>query len=96
MMVDQPLAGKRIVITRPPHKAADFADRLRDLGADPVILPTITIRPPVDLAPLDAALQDLSRYDWVIFTSANTVTHVWQRLETLGKIPSLARGPPSP
>jgi uroporphyrinogen-III synthase len=82
-MTARPLAGKRIVITRPPHKAADFADRLRDLGAEPVLLPMITIRPCTDPAPLDDALRHLDRYDWLILTSANTVTHIGQRLTTL-------------
>jgi uroporphyrinogen-III synthase len=82
-MIARPLAGKRIVITRPPHKAADFVDRLRALGAEPVLLPTITIRPPTDPAPLDDALRHLDRYDWLILTSANTVTHIGQRLTAL-------------
>jgi uroporphyrinogen-III synthase len=82
-MTARPLAGKRIVITRPPHKAHAFADRLRDLGAEPVLLPTITIQPPSDPASLDDALQHLNRYDWLILTSANTVTTIEQRLAAL-------------
>lgn len=77
------LEGKRIVVTRPPDAAAPFADRLRELGAEPVLLPTITIRPPQDTRPLDRALACLDQYDWVVFTSANAVEHVWKRLETL-------------
>ncbi|NDJ76119.1 MAG: uroporphyrinogen-III synthase [Chloroflexi bacterium] len=83
-MTQHPLAGRRIVITRPPHKAESFAAQLRALGAEPVLLPTITIQPPSDPAPLDRALTDLARYDWLIITSANTVTHLWQRLAALG------------
>lgn len=82
------LSGRRIVITRPPHKAADFAARLRDLGAEPVLLPTIRIQPPGDPAPLDDALRHLDRYDWMILTSANAVIHLWARLETLGLDPA--------
>lgn len=79
-MMSRPLAGKRIAITRPKHKAATFADLLRAEGAEPILIPTIAIEPPRDPAPLDAALRDLARFDWVIITSANTVTHIWQRL----------------
>ena len=78
------LAGKRIVITRPPHKAESFAARLRELGAEPILLPTIAIRPPTDPAPLDQALRRLARYDWIVFTSANTVEHLWRRFDQLG------------
>jgi len=86
-MTARPLSGKRIVITRPPHQAGAFADRLRELGAEPVLLPTITIQPPRDLAPLDRALLHLDRYDWLILTSANTVTHIGQRLAALNLDP---------
>jgi uroporphyrinogen-III synthase len=82
-MTPHPLAGKRIVITRPPHKATSFADRLRDVGAEPVLIPTIAIQPPTDPAPLDQALSNLDRYDWVILTSANAVTAIWERFEAL-------------
>jgi uroporphyrinogen III methyltransferase/synthase len=40
--------------------------------------------PPADFAPLDAALQHLSRYDWVIFTSANGVRAFMERLFHMG------------
>ncbi len=86
-MTAHPLAGKRIVITRPPHQADALADRLRELGAEPVLLPTITIQPPRDLAPLDDALRHLGRYDWLILTSANTVTTIGQRLAALNLNP---------
>jgi len=82
------LTGKRIVITRPPHKAEAMADRLRALGADPVLLPMIAIRPAADTAPLDRALGQLDRYDWVIVTSANAVTHLWQRFDALNIDPA--------
>jgi uroporphyrinogen-III synthase len=86
-MTARSLAGKRIVITRPPHKADAFADRLRELGAEPVLLPTITIQPPTDPAPLDDALKHLDRYDWLILTSANAVTTIGQRLTALSLDP---------
>jgi uroporphyrinogen-III synthase len=82
------LHNKRIAITRPEHKAADFADQLRARGAVPVLLPTIAIRPVEDPSRLDAALQRLSEYDWTLFTSANAVTQIFARLEALGVSPA--------
>lgn len=93
-MTDRPLAGKRVVITRPPHQAAPFAERLRALGAEPVIVPLVTIRPPADPAPLEAALRELERFDWVIFTSANAVEAVCDRLDDLGQVGKVPRWPP--
>lgn len=79
--MNHPLSGQRIVITRPPHKAHTFADQLRALGAEPILLPMIEIRPLDDPSALDQALQE--SYDWVIFTSANTVDQIWARLKPL-------------
>lgn len=82
-MTTHALEGKRIVITRPKHKAAAFANTLRAHGAEPVLLPTIAIKPPRDPAPLDTALRNLKHFDWVIITSANTVAQIWWRFDVL-------------
>jgi uroporphyrinogen-III synthase len=84
------LAGKRILITRAPHQASDLADRLRDLGATPILIPTIEIAPPASFAALDAALTCLSTYDWLIFTSANAV-EAFHRRAQFGRLSQLAR-----
>jgi uroporphyrinogen-III synthase len=75
-----PLAGKRIVITRPMAQAAALADKLAALGAEPIFFPTIQIGPVDDYAQIDAALRQLDRYQWVVFTSANAVAIFWERL----------------
>jgi uroporphyrinogen-III synthase len=68
-----PLAGRRVMITRAAHQAGKLSDGLRALGAEPVEVPMLEIRPPDSLAPLDAALRRIHEYDWLILTSANTV-----------------------
>jgi uroporphyrinogen III methyltransferase/synthase len=83
----KPLQSKRIAITRPPHKAGSFADQLRSLGAEAILLPMITIEPLDDFSELDHALQ--GDYDWTIFTSANAVEYLWQRLEALAISPRI-------
>lgn len=74
-----PLAGLRVVVTRPPHQARGLADALRDLGADVALLPLLEVVEGDDLAPLDRALRDLDRYGWIAFTSANAVPPVVAR-----------------
>lgn len=81
-MVDQPLAGKRVVVTRPESKA--LADSLELLGAEVSIVPLIEIRPVEDPRELDAAVRTLPDYDWVVFTSVNGVAAVGERLGTIG------------
>jgi uroporphyrinogen-III synthase len=75
------LAGLRVVITRSASKADGMAVRLRELGAEPIIYPTIAYAPPEDVASLDAALARLTAgdYDWLILTSAQAVKAVAER-----------------
>ena len=81
----QPLAGKRIAITRPPEQAAALAERLEALGARTVPLATITIAPIKDPSALDAAIVQLASYDWLVFTSVNGVAAFTERLAATGR-----------
>ena len=81
-MSESPLAGKRVVVTRPESKA--LADSLELLGAEVSIVPLIEIRPVEDPRELDAAVKKLSDYDWVVFTSVNGVAAVGERLRAIG------------
>jgi uroporphyrinogen III methyltransferase / synthase len=76
-----PLFGKRIVVTRDRHQAADLAEPLEALGAEAVILPMIEVREAADYAPLDGAIEKLDSYDWLIFTSVNGVRYFTDRLD---------------
>jgi uroporphyrinogen-III synthase len=77
------LSGKRILITRPPGKANAFAQALQAQGAQPVYFPTIQITPVEDTTCLDRALSQLDTYAWLVFTSANAVEAVYERLGAL-------------
>jgi len=68
-----PLFGKRVLVTRAREDAADFSDRLWEIGAEPVVAPTIAIGPPPDLAPARNAVATLGRRAWIVFTSRNGV-----------------------
>ncbi|HEY8368535.1 MAG TPA: uroporphyrinogen-III C-methyltransferase [Thermodesulfobacteriota bacterium] len=81
----RPLFGRRILVTRAREQASVFAEGLRQAGAVPVEFPTIEIRPPDSWAELDAALDRLAGYDWVVFTSANAVRFVLLRLRDSGR-----------
>jgi uroporphyrinogen III methyltransferase/synthase len=70
-----PLFGKRVLVTRPEGQSDGLAQALRDLGAEPIELPTIRIAPVEDQSPLHEAAGKLGSYDWVIFTSVNGVRH---------------------
>ena len=77
----RPLFGKNVIVTRPRHQSSVLADRLRDEGADALIVPTIEIVDPLDEgAALSAAVGQLSSYDWVVLTSANGAKRFCERL----------------
>lgn len=80
----QPLAGRRIVVTRARAQADELAGALATLGAEVIAAPVIRIEPLPDLAPLRAALADLARYSWIVFTSRNTVDIVCDHLVEWG------------
>ena len=81
-MAERPLAGKRIVVTRPESRS--LAEALERLGAEVSIVPLIEIRPVEDPRALDAAVENLRDYDWVVFTSVNGVAAVGERLSGIG------------
>jgi uroporphyrinogen III methyltransferase/synthase len=97
---NRPLLGKKIVVTRARTQASDLVGRLEDLGAECLEHPTIAIEPPADWAPLDRAIAQLDRYDWLIFTSVNGVAFFFKRLfesgrdlRALGHVKTAAIGP---
>jgi len=79
-----PLAGKRVVITRAALQSSELFEKLRARGAVPISLPLVSFAPPQDFAPIDAAMQNLARFDWAIFTSVNVVHALVARSATLG------------
>ncbi len=83
MSTRQPLAGKRILITRARHQAGRLAEALEEQGAEVLRLPTIEIVPPETYAHLDAVLEVISGFDWLIVTSANGAAALADRMRFL-------------
>jgi uroporphyrinogen-III synthase/uroporphyrinogen III methyltransferase/synthase len=73
------LAGRRVLVTRAAHQAGKLSKGLRELGAEPVEVPVLEIRPPASFEALNAALRKLDSYDWLILTSANAVRALEER-----------------
>lgn len=87
----RPLAGKRILVTRPRAQAPELADRLAALGAAAIEAPAIRIVPPDDAQPLDEARAAAPSFDWIVFTSANGVDAFLERpITRAGGAPALA------
>jgi uroporphyrinogen III methyltransferase / synthase len=76
----RPLDGRTIVVTRAAAQAQRFTQLLEEAGARVLEAPAIVIAPPPSWEPLDAALDALGTFTWVIFTSVNGVAMVDRRL----------------
>jgi uroporphyrinogen-III synthase/uroporphyrinogen III methyltransferase/synthase len=77
------LTGRRVLVTRAAHQAGKLSEGLRALGAVPVEVPVLEICPPASFEPMDAALNQLDSYDWLILTSANAVRALTERAAAL-------------
>jgi uroporphyrinogen III methyltransferase / synthase len=84
------LAGKRVVITRAARQSVELVEKLGKLGAMPILLPLVAFSAPEDYGPLDAALDRLEQFDWIIFTSENAVRAVVKRAGVRGNLRNVA------
>jgi uroporphyrinogen-III synthase len=75
----QVLAHPLVAVTRDEQPDDLFSQQLERHGLQPLRLPTIRIVAPHDTKPLEAALREVARFDWVVFTSAHAVEAICQR-----------------
>jgi uroporphyrinogen III methyltransferase/synthase len=80
--------GLRVLVTRPSRGKADkWSAALSAAGATVVPYPTIEVLPPPCWEPLDQALRQVGRYDWLIFTSQAAVLFTASRMDA-GRFPA--------
>lgn len=80
----RPLAGQRVLLTRPSGQAEELSARIHSLGGECLHVPTIQIEPPLSLEPLDRAIGLADTFDWIVFASANGVRAFVERMRTAG------------
>lgn len=84
----RPLLGCRIGVARAAEQASEVIDDLVNLGAEPVVMPTIEIGPPPHLDLVDRSIDALSNANssvhWLVFTSANGVRGLLERVWARG------------
>lgn len=83
---NRPLYGWRVLVPRTKDQAASMSARLAGYGAIPQSVPTISLEPPRNPAQMDRAIKGIveGRYKWIVFTSINAVTAVWDKIAELG------------
>ena len=80
-----PLAGSRVIVTRPRGMISGMAARLRKLGAEVLELPSIETVAREDQSALDAALDAMKSYSWIVFTSPTGVRVFFDVLKKAGR-----------
>jgi len=80
---EMPLIDKRIIITRAQEQTSQAHEIFSKNGAEVFDLPSLIIGPPDNWAPLDDALKKIYTFDWIIFSSANGVRNVAERLKLI-------------
>lgn len=81
----RPLKNKTVVLTRTVEQSTESAAVFSELGAKVIIFPTLEIVPPANWKNFDEMVLDKNKPDFIIFTSAHTVTMFAQRLKELKK-----------
>lgn len=96
----KPLFARRIVITRHRSQKDELTDRLLEMGAEILPIPTIQFAPPSQARDLVESLIGLGEYDWIIFTSARGVEaffeaffKAYKDVRSLGNVRLAAVGP---
>ena len=72
-MTGLPLAGRRIVVTRPKGQAETLLALIRQAGGEALEIPALEIRELADLAPFHSVIDRLDSFDAAIFVSRNAV-----------------------
>ena len=80
------LYGWTVLVPRTKEQAAEMSERLVGHGAIPKEVPTIAVEPPRSPAQMERAVKGLvdGRYQWVVFTSTNSVRAVWEKFAEFG------------
>ncbi len=84
-LLEKPLAGKTILVTRSVGQSSQFSARLQQAGANTIEMPTLEIGPPSSWEALDNAITNLSDFGWLILTSTNGIDYFFERLAAQGK-----------
>lgn len=78
---DLPLAGCRVLLTRPRDLISKTAALFREKGAEVLEMPSICIKPKTDQKQLSSALETMDSYDWIVFTSINGVRIFFEEMK---------------
>ncbi len=71
----QQLLGVTVLVTRPKGQQVQLVRQLELLGANVLTQPVIEIQPSSNPEPLFEAVDQIAKYDWLVFSSSNGVRY---------------------
>ncbi|MCH8928665.1 MAG: uroporphyrinogen-III synthase [Candidatus Marinimicrobia bacterium] len=74
-----------ILVTRAAHQQAEIRALIEKEGGTPHLIPLIKIDPPESWEYTDSAISKIDSYDWILFTSVNSVDSFLKRVNHVGK-----------
>ncbi len=84
-------SGKTVVVTRRKEQAKEFSELLERHGARVILFPAVEVVAPPSWSECDAALEQLTKYSGIIFTSVNAVDFFFRRVKYLQNTDNLKR-----
>jgi uroporphyrinogen-III synthase len=78
------LKNRSILITRDEAQATSLATLIKAEGGNPLFLPVVRIEATDDWKDCDKALEKIESYNWIIFSSTNSVKYFLQRASFKG------------
>lgn len=77
---EKPLFGKNIIVTRCRKQSSSLSEKISDLGGNPIEIPTIKIEKVEDNKDLEAEINKIKDYTYIIFGSKNAVDIFFDKL----------------
>lgn len=81
----RPLWGLRVLVPQNRDQGLITSEKLMNLGAEPVLFPTVKLVEPSDVSMVKLAVSAISDYNWLVFTSANAADWFFRWLFGSGK-----------
>ncbi len=86
-MSEKPLAGLKILVTRPRDQAVMLAKRIEQEGGIPLLFPLLEIAPVQDTRTLHDQISRLSQFHLAVFISPNAVKYGMASIRAAGALP---------
>lgn len=87
-VINPPLDGVTVVVTRPAHQARGLRELIEHKGGHVILFPVLDIQDVDDPGPVRALIERLGEFDMAIFISANAVHRALPMLPAHGPLPA--------